>query len=149
MVSELLTIQPKGSGTDLSLALEYLEPALQRRTVLFILSDFLTEGFEPALTRAARRHDVIPLQLFDPRERELVPAGLMTLWDEERGAWQTIDTDDEALRTHYREQMAGLDERFGLSLRTLGIDLVRLRTDQSYAEPLIAFFRGRERRMSR
>jgi len=149
MVSELLTIQPKGSGTDLAGALEYLEPALQRRTVLFILSDFLTEGFEPALNRAARRHDVIPLQLFDPRERELVPAGLMTLWDEERGDWRTIDTDDAALRSRYHEAMADLDERFGLSLRTTGIDLVRLRTDQSYAEPLIAFFRGRERRMSR
>ncbi len=149
MISELLTMDPKGSGTDLNAALEYLEPALRRRTVLFVVSDFLTERFEGALARAAQRHDVIPLQLFDPRERELVPAGLMTFWDEESGDWQVIDTDSLATRSRYCEQMAELDDGLARTLRTRGIDLVRLQTDRSYAEPLIAFFRARERRMSR
>ncbi|MEO8029987.1 MAG: DUF58 domain-containing protein [Gemmatimonadota bacterium] len=149
MISELLTMEPKGSGTDLNAALEYLEPALRRRTVLFVVSDFLTERFEGGLARAAQRHDVIPLQLFDPRERELVPAGLMTLWDEESGDWQVIDTDSPATRSRYHEQMAELDDGLARTLRTHGIDLVRLQTDRSYAEPLIAFFRARERRMSR
>lgn len=149
MVSELLTIEPEGRGTDLTAALEYLEPALRRRTVLFILSDFLTEGYEQALARTAQRHDVIPLQLADPRERELIPAGLMTLWDAENDEWRTIDTDDPGTRERYRTEVAALEDRFALALRTRGIDLVRLSTDRSFAEPLIAFFRGRERRMSR
>jgi uncharacterized protein (DUF58 family) len=149
LVSELLTFEPAGTGTDLSAALEFLEPTLKRRTVLFIVSDFLTEGFEGGLARAGQRHDVIPLQLIDPRERELVPAGLLTLWDEESGAWQAVDTDSVAVRDFFRERMTGADEALERMLQARGIDLVRLRTDASFAEPLMAFFRQRERRKGR
>ncbi|HKV73224.1 MAG TPA: DUF58 domain-containing protein [Gemmatimonadales bacterium] len=146
LVSDLLTFAPQGTGTDLSAALEFLEPTLRRRTVLFILSDFLTEGYETGLTLAARRHDVIPLQLIDPRERELVPAGLVTLWDEESGRWQPVDTDSPAVREHFRARMEQVDGSLEQLLQARGLDLVRLRTDASFAEPLIAFFRRRERR---
>jgi hypothetical protein len=92
---------------------------------------------------------VIPLQLIDPRERELVPAGLLTLWDEESGAWQAVDTDSVAVRDFFRERMTGADEALERMLQARGIDLVRLRTDASFAEPLMAFFRQRERRKGR
>jgi uncharacterized protein (DUF58 family) len=149
LVSELLTFEPAGTGTDLAGALEYLEPILRRRTVLFIVSDFLTEGFEAAIARAGQRHDVIPLQLIDPRERELAAAGLMTLWDEESGSWRTVDTDAPAVRSQFGERMAAVDRQLELVLQTAGIDLVRLRTDASFAEPLMAFFRQREKRLGR
>jgi uncharacterized protein (DUF58 family) len=149
LVSELLTFEPAGTGTDLAKALEYLEPILRRRTVLFILSDFLAEGFEAAVARAGQRHDVIPLQLVDPRERELAPAGLMTLWDEESGAWRTVDTDTPAVRDLFRERMAAADRQLEQALQTGGSDLVRLRTDASFAEPLMAFFRQRQKRQGR
>jgi uncharacterized protein (DUF58 family) len=149
LVSELLTFEPAGTGTDLAGALDYLEPILRRRTVLFIVSDFLTEGFEAAIARAGQRHDVIPLQLTDPRERELAAAGLMTLWDEESGSWRTVDTDAPAVRDHFRERMAAADRHLERVLQVAGIDLVRLRTDASFAEPLMAFFRQREKRLGR
>lgn len=149
LISELLTFEPAATGTDLATALEFLEPTLRRRTVLFIVSDFLTQGFEGALARAGQRHDVIPLQLLDPRERELTPAGLVTLWDEESGAWRTVDTDSDLVRERFRRRMAAADQDLERMLRTRGVDLVRLRTDTSFAEPLMAFFRQRERRMAR
>jgi uncharacterized protein (DUF58 family) len=149
LVSELLTFEPAGTGTDLAGALDYLEPILRRRTVLFIVSDFLTEGFEAAIARAGQRHDVIPLQVTDPRERELAAAGLMTLWDEESGSWRTVDTDAPAVRDHFRERMAAADRHLERVLQVAGIDLVRLRTDASFAEPLMAFFRQREKRLGR
>ncbi|MFI5209678.1 MAG: DUF58 domain-containing protein [Gemmatimonadales bacterium] len=149
LVSELLTFKPAGTGTDLAAALDYLEPILRRRTVVFVVSDFLTGGFEEALARAAQRHDVIPLQLLDPRERELPAAGLMTLWDEETGIRWPVDTDDPDVRDQFRARMAALDLALERKLQTGGLDLVRLRTDASFAEPLMAFFRQREKRRAR
>lgn len=149
LVSELLTFEPAGTGTDLAAALDYLQPILRRRTVVFIVSDFLTQGFEDSLTRAAQRHDVIPLQLLDPRERGLPAAGLMTLWDEETGLRWPVDTDDPAVRDHFRARMTAADLGLERTLQIGGLDLVRLRTDASFAEPLMAFFRQREKRRGR
>jgi uncharacterized protein (DUF58 family) len=149
LVSDLLSFEPGGRGTDLAAALAHLEPVLHHRTVMFVLSDFLTAPFETALSRAARRHDVIPLQLRDPRERELPACGLVTLWDPESGGWETVDAGAPAVREHHRARSAQFDGALEAMLQARGLDLVRLETDRSYAEPLMAFFRRRERRLGR
>jgi uncharacterized protein (DUF58 family) len=145
IISELLSFQPAGSGTDLTLALEQLEPAMRRRSVLFIVSDFLTSGYLGALGRLARKHDVIAVQLIDPRERELPDTGLVTLRDPESGAWRYVDTGSQTVRDHFHHRMAELDISLERAIRERGADLIRLQTDGSYAEPLLAFFRRRER----
>jgi uncharacterized protein (DUF58 family) len=145
IISELLSFQPVGSGTDLTLALEQLEPAMRRRSVLFIVSDFLTSGYLGALGRLARKHDVIAVQLIDPRERELPDTGLVTLRDPESGAWRYVDTGSQTVRDHFHHRMAELDISLERAIRERGADLIRLQTDGSYAEPLLAFFRRRER----
>jgi uncharacterized protein (DUF58 family) len=149
IISELLSFEPAGSGTNLSSALEYLESVLRRRSVLFIVSDFMTAGYQSALGRLARKHDVIAVQVVDARERELPEAGLVTLRDPESGAWQYVDTGSEPLRNEFRRRMAGLDLDLERALRERGADLVRLETGQPYAEPLLAFFRRRERMLWR
>ncbi|HEX5962306.1 MAG TPA: DUF58 domain-containing protein [Gemmatimonadales bacterium] len=149
IISELLSFQPAGTGTDLTAALEYLESVLRRRSVLFIVSDFMTSGYYSALGRLARRHDVIAVQLTDPRERELPDAGLVTLRDPESGAWRYLDTASEAVRDAFRRHTADFDTGLERGLRERGADLVRLETDRRYAEPLLAFFRRRERMLWR
>jgi uncharacterized protein (DUF58 family) len=149
IISELLSFMPAGTGTDLATALAYLEPVLRRRSVLFIVSDFLTSNYDSALARLARRHDVIAVQLSDPRERELPDAGLMTLRDPESGAWRYIDTGSAGMREEFRRTMAGFDLDLERRLRERGVDLVRLDTGHTYAEPLLAFFRRRERMLWR
>jgi uncharacterized protein (DUF58 family) len=149
IISDLLSFEPAGSGTDLTAALMYLESVLRRRSVLFVVSDFMTSGYHPALGRLARKHDVIAVQLVDPRERELPDAGLMTLRDPESGAWQYVDTGSEAVRSTFHSRMAEFDSDLERCLRERGADLVRLQTDGSYAEPLLAFFRRRERMLWR
>jgi uncharacterized protein (DUF58 family) len=149
VVSELLAFEPAGRGTDLVAGLEHLEPILRRRSVLFIVSDFLTAGYDLALSRAARRHDVSALQLHDPRERELPSAGLMTLWDPESGEWHYVDTKSREVREHFERRSQAFDADLEHTLRRSDIDLVRLETGRSYAEPLLAFFRQRERRLWR
>lgn len=149
IISEILSFEPAGSGTDLTLALERLEPILRRRSVLFIVSDFMTTGYHGALSRLSRKHDVIAVQLIDPRERELPDAGLLTLHDPESGAWRYLDTSSPEVRDRFHRRMAEFDLALERSVSERGADLVRLETDGSYAEPLLAFFRRRERMLWR
>ncbi|HKT61001.1 MAG TPA: DUF58 domain-containing protein [Gemmatimonadales bacterium] len=149
LISDLLTFEPAGAATDLGAALTELEPTLRRRAVIFLLSDFLATGHETVLARLARRHDVVGLQLVDPRERTLPAAGIVTLWDPETGAWRRIDTDAPAVRQHFARTAEAFDRGLAQTLRELNVDLLRLETGQSYAEPFLTFFRRRERMLWR
>jgi uncharacterized protein (DUF58 family) len=149
VVSELLGFEPAGTGTDLGAALEGVEAMLRGRAVVFVVSDFLTGGWEPALGRLARRHDVIAVELTDPRERELPDVGPVTLWEPESGVWRLVDTGDPRVREHFRARAAAFEERLERVVVERGADLLRLETGRSYAEPLLAFFRRRERMLWR
>ncbi len=149
IISDLLSFEPAGSGTDLTGALSYLESVLHRRSVLFVISDFIASGYHSAIGRLARKHDLIAVQLVDPRERELPNAGLVTLRDPETGAWRYVDTGSAAVRQAFQGRMADFDRDLDRALRERGADVIRLQTDQSYAEPLLAFFRRRERMLWR
>jgi uncharacterized protein (DUF58 family) len=149
LISDLLGFEPAGRGTDLGTALAELEPTLRRRAVIFVLSDFMTTGHEPVLGRMARRHDVVGLQLVDPRERALPAAGLVTLWDPETGEWRRIDTDTPRVRAYFAERAEAFDRGLEQSLREMNVDLLRLETGRPYAEPLLTFFRRRERMLWR
>jgi uncharacterized protein (DUF58 family) len=149
VISDLLAFEPRHPGTDLRAALAYLEPMLRRRAVIFLLSDFMGSGYEPSLSRLARRHDLIAIQIVDPRERELPDVGLVTLWDAENGGWRVVDTSDGGLRERFRSRAAEFDGRLERTLLESGADLLRLETGASYAEPLLAFFRRRESRLWR
>ena len=149
VVSELLAFEPAARGTDLGAALEGVEAMLRGRAVIFVVSDFLTGGWEAALGRLARRHDVIAVELTDPRERELPDAGPVTLWDPESEEWRLVDTGDPRVREHFRVRAEAFEERLERSVVERGADLLRLETGRSYAEPLLAFFRRRERMLWR
>ena len=149
LISDLLAFRPAGSRTDLRGALEALEPILRRRAVIFLLSDFLDDGYETVLARLSHRHDVVALQLIDPRERALPAAGIVTLWDPETGGWRRIDTGEPSVRDHFARRTAEFDRALERDLRERGADLLRLETGRSYAEPLLAFFRRRERMLWR
>jgi uncharacterized protein (DUF58 family) len=145
VVSELLAFTPEARGTDLDVPLSTLESSLRRRAVVFVVSDFLATGYEPALARLARRHDVVAIQIVDPRERELPDVGLVTLWDPETGDWRVVDTADRRVRERFAERAQAFDRALERMLAERGADLLRLETGRSYAEPLLAFFRRRER----
>ncbi|MEZ0334737.1 MAG: DUF58 domain-containing protein [Gemmatimonadales bacterium] len=149
VISELLSFEPEGRGTDLGAALSTLEASLRRRAVIFLVSDFLTAGFEAALARLARRHDLVAIQIVDPRERELPDAGLVTLWDPETGDWRVVNTSDRRVRERFSDRASAFDRALERMLIERGADLLRLENGRSYAEPLLAFFRRRERMLWR
>jgi len=145
LVNDLLACEPSGQGTDLNRALEYLEPLLRRRSVLFVVSDFLADASSPALPRLAARHDVIALQLDDPRERDL-PSGLLALWDPETGERRTVDARDPRLRRYFQAQVQATELRWERELVHRGVDRLRLDTGAGYGDRLVAFFHRREHR---
>lgn len=145
VINDLLAFEPQGTATDLGQALRFIEPVLRRRAVIFLVSDFLTSGYHPALERLSRRHDVIALQLYDGRERQLPDLGLVSFHDPESGEWRVVDTTRAAIRELFQRRAAEFDRVLQQEIRQAGADLIRLDTGQSYAESLIAFFRRRER----
>lgn len=149
VIRELLAFRPTRQGTDVAAALQYAIRVLPRRAVIFVVSDWMADRYATELEIAARCHDVIAIQLIDPRERELPDVGILTLRDPERGQWVTVDTSQESVRTRFRQRAAAFDAGLDGRLRRAGADVIRLQTGASYVGPLLAFFRRRERRHHR
>jgi uncharacterized protein (DUF58 family) len=149
VINDLLAFEPSGTATNLAVGLDFADSILRRRSVLFLVSDFLTVGYQSALERLAGRHDVIALQLYDPRERQLPDVGLASFLEPESGLRRLVDTSRPATRERFRSQAGEFDITLQQDIRRCGAELVRLQTGETYAEPLIAFFRRRERMFRR
>lgn len=147
VIRELLYFQPHGRGTSIAGALEYLERVLHRRSVVFMLSDFLDADYQRALQLVARRHDLIAVNLVDPRERQLPDVGFISLQDAESGRQLLVDTRNPRVRERFAEERRGEEEERSRTFRKLGIDEIFINSAESYIEPLVQFFRTRMRRL--
>jgi uncharacterized protein (DUF58 family) len=148
VIREVLYHEPYRSGTDIGSALRYLDRVTTRRSVVFLVSDFMTEGYEQMLRIANKRHDVIAVKVTDPREETLPDVGLIRLEDAETGETMLVDTSDESVRRGYAGESARRRDMLRKTMRSMGLDSIDVRTDRPYVEPLIRFFRLRERRMA-
>ena len=146
VIREVLSLQPRGHGTDLAGALEHLQTVSKRRSVVFVLSDFLDASAERTLKIAARRHDVIAVVLDDPRERELPDVGLVELEEAETGERYVVDTGDAHLRKAFAESAAVARSARDRWLHAANVDAIMVTTDRPYTEALLRFFRMRGRR---
>ncbi len=147
VIREVLYYKPENKCTDISIALEYLLKVTKRKTVCFLVSDFITEGFEHALRIANKRHDMVAVSITDPRELEIPNVGFVELEDAETGEIILVDTSDRKMMERFnRFNIKNMEERARL-LRGMGVDLVDVRTDSSYVEPIMKFFRAREKRL--
>lgn len=146
IIRECLVTEPKGNGTDLEAALEYFTNTQRHKCVLFVISDFMTGAFESALKIVARRHDVIALNIFDRRERELPSIGLVQMADMETGEMTWVDTSDEATRTRFA-RTAGMHKYYLDDLfRKCGIDYAHITTGDNYIMKLSKIFHKREKK---
>ncbi len=146
VIRELLFFEPKGRGTDLAAALKFLSTVSKRRSVVFVVSDFFAENYERSLQIANRRHDVIALTLSDPREESLPALGFVELLDAETGQRIVVDTASSKVRKAFErlsQKSVKERERF---FQSIHVDSIRIRTDEPYFDPLVRFFRQRERR---
>lgn len=140
------TVAAPKSATSIAAALEFCRKVLPRRTVMFLISDFLDDGYLDVLRHANRKHDVVAAVVTDPREQVLEPAGLVTLEDAETGATRLVDTRSAAYRAEVERWTKARLERLSEGLRSSGVDLMTIDAQGSVVDPLLRFFRERERR---
>ena len=148
IIREILFFEPKGKGTDVAGALVAANRVLNRRAVVFLLSDFQAPDFSKPLTIAARRHDVVAIPIVDPRELELPDVGRVVFEDAETGERLVVNTSDRRARLRFAENVADMQEQIPASFRRFGVDTITLRTDADYVPALRNFFRNRERRLA-
>ena len=146
VLRELLYHRPDRRGTDIRMALEYLTHVTRRRAVVFLVSDFLAGGFGRALTIAGRRHDTIAVRVRDRRETELPAIGLVEFEDAETGERFVVNTSDRRFREAFRRDRAAAEKELEHTLRHGKVDLIDVRVDQPYVQPMMRFFKERERR---
>ena len=136
-------------ATSIAHALEFTRRVLPRRAVLFLISDFLDEGYLSVLRSASRRHDVVSVLVTDEREMGFDKAGLIALEDAETGQTRLVDTQAPGLREELAVMARTRIERLSGELRSAGVDMIRVDATRPVIEPLLAFFRMRERRLRR
>ena len=148
VIRELLYFRPSRRGTDIGAALDTLNRINKRKSVVFLVSDYLASGYEAALRVSCRRHDLIAVVLQDPRERELPDIGLVEVEDAETGREMLVDTSDREFRVLFRQLNERLEERRDQLFRSVGVDRVDIRTDASYVDALMRFFRKRAQQIA-
>jgi uncharacterized protein (DUF58 family) len=136
-------------ATSISAALEFCRQVLPRRAVMFLISDFLDDGYLQVLRHANRKHDVVAALITDPREAEMPPTGLVTLEDAESGRTRLVDTRSAAFRDELGRRARTRQDELRDQLRATGMDLVVFDAAGSMVDPLLRYFRERERRLRR
>ena len=148
LIREMLYFEPRGRRTDLAGALDYMNRVMARRSVVFLISDFMDTGFEKALTVTGRRHDVVAMPVSDPGEGALPDVGIVTLEDAETGEQIDINTSSRPVRSALRVADENRTNALEKLLRTRRIDVVPLSTGKDYLLALRSFFEQRERRLA-
>jgi uncharacterized protein (DUF58 family) len=147
VIGEILAFQPSSRGTNLAAGLDFLGRVARRRSIVFLVSDFLSESWERAMQITRQRHELVPVVVGDPLEHALPAVGVLMLEDLESGELVEIDTSSRAGADYARRARAAAAAR-ELALRRVNVDCVEVRTDQPYVDALIAFFKARAKRMA-
>jgi uncharacterized protein (DUF58 family) len=144
IVRELLTAQPKRTGTNIKAALKLFSSSNMHRSIAFIMSDFIDEDYEDKLRVMAAKHDVIGLKIYDKMDQQLPDIGLLEVQDLETGKIQLLDTSDVLVRHNYQQNFLKQSEHCKVIFKKSGADLLHLRTDEDYVKILQQFFLRRK-----
>jgi len=146
VLRELLYFKPEDKKTDISLALEYLNRVAKRRSVVFMISDFISGDFEKPLRIANKRHDIVAINVVDPREMEIPDIGYIELEDAETGEQMLLNTGSKEIRDMFATESSEAKAVREKMFKSMNVDSISVRTDESYVEPLIRFFKMRAKR---
>lgn len=146
LLGKLVSHEPRSKETDLKKPISFISRVVKKRSIIFIISDFIAGDFAKELSILRRHHDVIAVRVNDPRETSIPDIGLIQLEDEETGEQLLIDTSDEGFRKRYAELIGTEKNRLDSIFRKCKVDTVNISTDEPYETPLRRFFRLRQRR---
>ncbi len=146
IIRTILNYQPEGRLTDLNTPLEYLLKIQKRKCIAFLISDFQATNYETNVKLARQKHDLVAISISDPRERDLPKIGLINLRDSESGETLLIDTDNREMTKLLTAYEFEKRDRFKKLFRSMGVDTIEIDTAGSLVEPIIRYFKVREKR---
>jgi uncharacterized protein (DUF58 family) len=146
IVREVLSFEPQGNQTDLRHALEYFNHTIKKKAIVFLISDYIDAGYDKILRIVGKKHDLIGIVLRDPREKELIDAGLIKFRDAETGEIRFVDTSDKGVRDAVLEENRRWIEYRRHLFVSSRLDSIDIETSGSYVKPLVDFFKLREKR---
>ena len=146
IIRTILNFKPEGKGTNLTLPLEYLLNIQKRKATTFLISDFQDHDYETKLKLVNQKHDLVAITITDPREKTLPNVGMVYLKDSESGETLLVDTNDQEMIQKYAQQTKFNNERRKKNFQSMGIDTIEINTDQSVTEPIIRYFKFREKK---
>ena len=135
------------SKTSISQALDYLLKVAKRKCVVFLISDFLDDNYFASLKIVNKKHDLVAIQIIDPAELEFPDLGLLKVEDPETKELFWVDTGSSKIMNQLKKKIAKKQVIFQKEMKKAGIDLVCISTDQDFVDPLLSFFRLREKRI--
>ena len=145
IIRELIAFEPENTTTKIAEGLRFFNNVIKKRSVCFVISDFMDSGYDAPLKIANKKHDVIAIKINDPREEELPNIGLIQLKDAESGQLKWVDTSNPSVRESYQSYSRNRSQHTQQLFKNSGVDTIALQTDQDYIKPLIRFFKKRNR----
>ncbi len=143
IIRELIEFKPESKGTDVALALEYMTNVIKKKSIVFLLSDFVSKDFSKSLKIASRKHDTIAVRLYDPKEAEIPDLGLVHIRDAETGKISWADTSSKEFRNHYKNMWVEREQKLDKLFAVSNVDEIKIHTGQPYIVPLKTFFKMR------
>ena len=143
IIRELIEFKPKSKQTDIKIAFEFLTQVLKKKSIAFILSDFISPNFEKSLKIASNKHDLTGIKVYDNFEKEIPNLGLVKMLDQETGQFKLIDTSSKKLRENYKKEMSLKFKNFNEIFTKNGAGTIFCRTDESYIKKLLNYFKNR------
>ncbi len=145
VIRELLFFKPTGKRTSINTAIEYFNKVIKKRAVVFLVSDFLDRDYYPNLTLTNKIHDLVAVEISDPREDDLAGFGLVNLYDPETGEIHLADTNSKTWNRYYQQITEQSKAERKTWFRKSGIDSIQIRTDKPFEKDLMMFFKRRRR----
>ena len=146
IIRELIEFKPENKKTNISEALRYVTNVIKKRSIAFLISDFMDSGYEDALKLANKKHDIVGLRIYDQRESELPEVGILRLKNAETNEIIEIDTSDSSVRHGFKQMAIQKEKQLGEIFAKSGVDFAKIRTDESYITPLMQLFKKREKK---
>ena len=146
VIRELLYFKPKYKGTIIKNTLDFISRVAKRKSVIFIISDFIDDGFWTSLKILNKKHDILGIRLIDPSEVDFPDIGLAKIEDQETQKVFWVDTNSKELRKKMKENAQIELKKFNRKSKKNGLDIINIFTDQDFVEPLLKFFKMREKR---
>ena len=146
IIREIVSLKPDSKGTDVSMALEYFNSVIKKRSICFLLSDFTSTPFSKPLKIASKKHDIVGVRIHDKRESEMPNIGLVPMQDMETDKLVYVDTSNKEIRLNYSKTRSQKIKELNKIFETNGVDLVQISTGEDYVKPLVNFFKRRGKR---